>query len=707
MSLNTISVNFPTKSILSAFAKEAATNAIDELITEWTLNGDITFGSMGNGPKASMLALDNKMVRNKNTLIAHKPVARKPVARKRSPLVPTETTETTETNKINEIIKLLSIQKYHIDIQFDCFVREVMTLPPRDQAYWWTMMFRYMFYLRNSHGEGKREKTFSYYLFEKLHSYYPKTAAALVPLFPDFGYFKDLDYLISRGKDDPDWKGIVDAAIKYYADNLNANAIQVFGCPINKIDAKQAVELNSKLKKMTSVQLTEFKKGMKLNLAPKWFKREGKKDEHIELFIEHLFFPNGGFSEFKTKNPELYKKRFNYNAMRLRHIITALTQCLNVGEQLMTSKPNDPTSISRNWQDIDIPHSPAGFNTRYRKALLNESLKDENYNPETGNRTQRLDRIQCRKNTLQAIVQGTLKGGQTDLDILANIISKDVSSFAERALISQQYNDLVANVKKMVDDAVQLNIDNPDFLDPREVIPVVDTSGSMACAKVDNIAILLGLVATSISTLPGCMISFSDKPEAFMVDLTTDVFDQYKTIRGGPTGLNTNVDATFRLVLDMMEQSGTTKSSMALLYLTDGQFDRALINFDHVESSYQHNNTDTKHIFENVFLGRMEKAFNDKGFNLPRIIFWNLYGKTPSYTAPAEIQGVQMVSGFSQTIMNQIFTGEYKFIKNNVTGNTRVNIDPWTSFSKAITGPTYEPVLRTVLETREFIFGLI
>ena len=66
-----------------------------------------------------------------------------------------------------------------------------------------------------------------------------------------------------------------------------------------------------------------------------------------------------------------------------------------------------------------------------------------------------------------------------------------------------------------------------------------------------------------------------------------------------------------------------------------------------------------------------------------------------------------MVSGFSQTIMNQIFTGEYKFIKNNVTGNTRVNIDPWTSFSKAITGPTYEPVLRTVLETREFIFGLI
>jgi hypothetical protein len=103
----------------------------------------------------------------------------------------------------------------------------------------------------------------------------------------------------------------------------------------------------------------------------------------------------------------------------------------------------------------------------------------------------------------------------------------------------------------------------------------------------------------------------------------------------------------------------------------------------------------------------MEKAFNDKGFNLPRIIFWNLYGKGPGYTATAEIQGVQMVSGFSQTIMNQIFTGEYKFVKNKVTGETRVNIDPWTSFSKAITGPTFEPVLRKVLETREHIFNLL
>jgi len=377
MSFNTDSVNVSTSNstnsptpLVYAFAKQAATNAIDELITEWTWNGDVTFGSMGHGPKAIMLALDNKMVRSKTM-----PFMRKPAARKRSPLVPTGVIETTSATKIDEIIKLDVLEQYRIDGQIEYFVSSITTLPPKDQAQWWTMMFRYMFYLRNSHGEGKREKLFSYYLFEKLHSHYPKTAAALVPLFPDFGYFKDLDYLICRGKDDPAWKGVVDAAIKYYADNLNANAIQVFGCPINKIDAKQATELNSKLKKMTSEQLSEFKKGMKLNLAPKWFKREGKKDEHLELFIEHLFFPNGGFSEFKTKNPEIYKKRFNYNAMRLRHIITALTQCLNVGEQLMAANPNEPSSISRNWQDIDIPHSPAGFNTKHRMALLNESLK--------------------------------------------------------------------------------------------------------------------------------------------------------------------------------------------------------------------------------------------------------------------------------------------------------------------------------------------
>jgi hypothetical protein len=342
-------------------------------------------------------------------------------------------------------------------------------------------------------------------------------------------------------------------------------------------------------------------------------------------------------------------------------------------------------------------------------ALLNESLKEVNTDAKTGNRTQRPDRIECRKSTLQAIAEGKLKGSQCDLDKLAGIISTGARSFGERSLINQQYKDLVRSVKEMVEEAVKLNVDNPEFLDPREVIPIVDTSGSMSSAKVNNIAILLGLLARALSTLPGCMISFSDKPEAFMVDLSLDIFDQFETIRRGPTGLNTNVDATFRLVLDMMEQSGTTKSSMALLYLTDGQFDSGLVHFEGIQNSYNHHDTDTKtkHIFENVFLGRMEKAFNDKGFNLPRIIFWNLYGKGSGYSATAEIQGVQMVSGFSQTIMKQLFTGEYKFVKNTVTGETRVNIDPWTSFSKAITGPTFEPVLRKVLETREHIFNLL
>ncbi len=58
--------------------------------------------------------------------------------------------------------------------------------------------------------------------------------------------------------------------------------------------------------------------------------------------------------------------------------------------------------------------------------------------------------------------------------------------------------------------------------------------------------------ATALSTAPGAMISFSEKPEAFMIDLQQDIFEQLRTVQRGPMGLSTNVDAMYRLVLDMM-----------------------------------------------------------------------------------------------------------------------------------------------------------
>lgn len=662
----------------TAFAQEAAKNAIDSLINVFTDNGDLTFGSTGITPSAALLELDQHMVR-------HVPRA----MRGKKHLSPSE-------------YDITVVQRSMLNSDFDTFLGRVVSLPVKQQSIWWSLMFRYTFYLRNLRGEGKRERNLFYYLFDKVSSVYPKTAEALVELIPDFGYFGDLDYLISTY---PESNPIHQAAINCYIKYLESDCVQLFGKTLSAVSAEDASTLNDKLRKMSSAELTAFTSGKRFSLASKWFAREGKtgSDYRVEV-INKVYFSHGGFSDIRESNPVAYRKRMNYSMMRLRNVITALSTCTKVGEQMMCA----PETAVRNWSSLAMEHAPAGFVTKYRKALLNESLTEglATHELDTGNRSTRPDRIQCRKNTLAAILNGKLKGAQQELSKLCDVVSRYVTrygissslTFGERSLINQQWQDIVKSVKEMIQEVVVENTDNPDFIDPRNVIPIVDTSGSMTSAGVQNKAIGLGLLATAISNMPGCLISFSNKPEVFNVDLTKDIFDQFITIMNGPMDYNTNIDATYRLLLDLMVKSKTPKVTFAMLILTDGQFDSSLVSFDdkHV--------TNEQHYFEDVFLIRMEKAFQAKGYNLPRTIFWNLVGTGHGFCATESTKGVQMVSGFSQTLMKQVFTGEFKLVTDAVTGATRVDVDPWASLLKVITGERFETVLQTVLKTQEGAF---
>jgi hypothetical protein len=719
--------------LASAFASEAAISAVDDLITALTENGDVTFGAMGhNTPSSALLQLDQKMVRDVS-VTSRAPTVTRAHGRGRVH-VAHHPKPGHHTKPVPVVIS--DGQRALLDTNFDAFVTRVSSLAATEQVKWWSLMFRYLFYLRNVRGEGKRERLLFYYLFEKVHTHYPKTAEALVSLIPGFGYFGDLDHLITEYRPKGDsGKGVVDAAVTCYITFLNADSIQVFGKPLSSVSLDEADELNARLKAMTADEVSAFVKGKKLSLAAKWFKREGKKDsENLDLFVEQLY-PMPGNAALKVSDPVRYAKRVNYSMMRLRKAITAITQCLGVAEQMMCAKPDEAGDITRDWSDIDMERAPAGFATKYRKALLNESLTEgvTSETLETGNRSKRDDRIECRKHTLQAILDGKLKGANQDLSKLSELVMSHVVGAAmygnvqfasistsltmgERSFIAQQWRDLVKAVKEMVEETVAAHADDVDYIDPRNVIPIVDTSGSMSNAHVQDKAIGLGLLATAVSNLPGCMISFSDEPKVFNVDLTKDVFDQFLEVCRGPTGLNTNVDATYRLALDLMVKHSVPKTDFALLYLTDGQFDSGLVHFDEDVKSgwhssyaygYGYSYGDTRSRFQDIFLGRMEKAFQEKGYTLPRTIFWNLNGTTGNYMAAEDTKGVQMVSGFSQTLMKQVFTGDFVLTTDEATGAVRVKVDPWTSFLKVLTSDTFTPILHKVLATKEGVFGTL
>ena len=649
--------------IMNMFKHQAANEAVDSLINAVTDNGDLTFGSMGMDAGAALLELDHAMVRPK-VVVSVKP------KNKSMRFAP---------NPDQFVLPESTVS--FLDTKFNAFSKLTNSLPLTEQANMWSLALRYCFYLRNVRGEGKKERLLFYYLFNKVRAVFPKTVEALVYLVPDYGYFGDLDVLTKNPV-------VLNASLDCYIKNLNADTLQVFGKELSKVTMAEAKVLNDKLKLMTSDEIQTFIKGKKLSLAAKWIPREGKKDQKVrEMVIDRAFTVED------CKNPHFMKQRFRY-------IISSLTQCLLVGEQMMTTSGKSG-EIQRDWDDIILSRAPAGFINQHRSALLNEikGTPPSQTELETGNRSTRPDRIQCRKNLLEIILEGKLKGLQLDLSKLAREINNNLKSgsYAERAALAQQWKDMMSQLKNTINTTVeQMLKENPDTIDPRNVIPMVDLSGSMSGANVDIEAIALGLMAANISSIPGCMITFSTDPSVLYIDLTKDVFHQFAQVYSiGHNGLTTDIDKAYRKLLELMIKNDVKKAEFALMILTDGHFNSGLVYIDR-----QVVNSDS---FENIFLGRMEKAFQEKGYNLPRTIFWNLNGRG-AYSASTTTKGVQMVNGYSQTLMLSVFIGEYK-LTTDEQGNTRVDVDPWTSFVKSLTNERFNPVLQVIKTVKEGCFA--
>lgn len=666
--------NFSTNPLVTAFSSVASSTAQDKLMDGETWNGDVNYSALGSDFQSALLALDQKMVLPES-------------CRKSGKL-----DETTYSYLHQLFVDVLGTIRSKSELE-------------RSSAF--NLLFRYMMYVRSVRVPGKKARTLFYFMFEHMVKEFPKTCYALMSLVPEFGYFGDLDKMILHFKGDP---LMIKALEQVYIDNLSTDCQQIFGTSLQLVTKDQAMALNNKLKLMSVEELRTFIDKRRITLAAKWFKREGKKNSgHRTEIIKTIY---------SLDDSTFDRKSLNYYQMVFRHIITTLTQCIVVGEQMMCEQRSE----GRTWACIPIDTMPAAFVTKYRKALANEALKEpiSEFQSETGNRhPDSEDRVKCRQHLLTTLINGKLKGAAQDINRLSKIIYPSIVrghlqittlSATERLVISSQWRDLVLKLKTEIDETVnklrdEAAVAGMPFIDPRNVIPIVDTSGSMSSAEVQDSAIGLGILASQLSSMPGCLISFSEKPEVFHLKMsetdTADVFDHFAAIINGPSGLSTNIDATYRVLLKLMVDSNVKETDFAMLVLTDGQFDQ-LVQFDSAQTSnyYRHQRELPSITFQKTFIQRMEHAFNECGYNFPRTIFWNLNGGSPGFPATGSSKGIQLVSGYSQTLMLQVFTGDYHY-EVQEDGTVKIAVDPLTSFLKALQHEGYNSVTDTLARVGE------
>ena len=177
-----------------------------------------------------------------------------------------------------------------------------------------------------------------------------------------------------------------------------------------------------------------------------------------------------------------------------------------------------------------------------------------------------------------------------------------------------------------------------------------DTSGSMTgsyrCkSKLEPIDVAFGLAMyfaqRNKGNLKDMMMNFSDRPMFIELNAAT-LMDNYKIAMNAPVNYSsTNLEGAFDLLLKTCIKGNITQEDMpqAIVIVSDMQ-----INC--VDGVDRDNNM--------TFYDVMKKRYNEAGYELPQVVFWNVNAENATFHASKSARGVSMVSGFSPNVFKQV-----------------------------------------------------
>ncbi len=190
----------------------------------------------------------------------------------------------------------------------------------------------------------------------------------------------------------------------------------------------------------------------------------------------------------------------------------------------------------------------------------------------------------------------------------------------------------------------------PNYLEGSEerILPMIDVSGSMSCSaggsntlSCMDVAISLGwyIAERSSGEFSRTFLTFEDRVQMMKVPEGLGLKDTFSLVRQAPWGGSTNIENAFKTLLAMAKQYEVKQEDMptTILILSDMQF-----------NSMSCGGT----AFENI-----SKEYTLAGYELPKIVFWNLNASNKSIPVTKHQSGVAMVSGFSPSLMKGILKG--------------------------------------------------
>jgi hypothetical protein len=328
------------------------------------------------------------------------------------------------------------------------------------------------------------------------------------------------------------------------------------------------------------------------------------KSEHPSLLAKWLKSENTSSKESRVL-ATMTRKILGLSPRQYRKALTSLRKKIDIVEAKMSANE---------WSEIKFEHVPSQAMLKYRNAFnRHEPERYQEY--------------------LTSLSKGETKVNTKTLYPYQLVHKVGVGweykrlSLEEEKLLNEMWNNL------------------PDYIGDKKEnsIAVVDVSGSMYGTPIE-VAISLGLYMAERNKgkFHNHFITFSDRPTLQEIKGTT-FCEKVRNMAKADWEMSTNIEAVFNLILNTAIKYNVPKEEMIekIYIISDMEFNSCV------------DGGNDKTLFENI-----RERYQQHGYELPKLVFWNVDARNQQFPMTMNDVGVQLVSGFSPTLFEQVMTGK-------------------------------------------------
>ena len=218
-------------------------------------------------------------------------------------------------------------------------------------------------------------------------------------------------------------------------------------------------------------------------------------------------------------------------------------------------------------------------------------------------------------------------------------------------------------------------------------IVVADGSGSMNCNVGGNTCVTALEVANSLAIyfaerasgeFKDKYITFSERPQLVDFSNARTLSEKMRIARRYNEVANTNIEAVFNLILSTAVNNHMRQEDIPanVLIISDMEFDSCATTNATTDSGYGWFYTRATRPTNTLFDAIAQK-YAAHGYQLPRLVFWNVNSRTGTIPVQKNDLGVALVSGFSVNIVKMVMSNK---------------LDPYECLLDVLNVERYQPI---------------